>query len=90
MANQPDFDLVFLRKATGEKGKVGAGWSNPDGSISVVLNPFVQLEQNPDVVFRLFKRTPYGGSTVQPPKAGVYKNQDALKAASTDEDNVPF
>ena len=52
----PDYDLTFLDKTTSEKGRIGAGWDNDDGSISIVLNPCVVIQSRKDFNIRLFKR----------------------------------
>jgi len=53
--NTPDYRLKMFNKMTDEKGEVGAGWLNEDGSISIRLNPCVQLSNdNPAVSFRLW------------------------------------
>lgn len=54
MSRKPDFWLKALDKTTNEKAKVGAGWKNPDGSISIDLNAFVTLNARPDLVLTLF------------------------------------
>jgi len=54
---KPDYRLKAMNKATDAKAEVGAAWSNPDGSISVVLNPFVKLEADPDLVLTMFPAT---------------------------------
>lgn len=53
---QPDYDLSFLNKDTGQKGRIGAAWSNPDGSISLTLNPMVTVPSDQNLVLKLFKR----------------------------------
>lgn len=40
---QPNYNLAYLNKKTDERGKVGVGWANPNGSITVKLNPCVVL-----------------------------------------------
>ena len=35
-------------------GEVGVGWSNPDGSISIRLQPFVVLSAMSDLVITAF------------------------------------
>lgn len=52
---KPDYRLAAMNKATDEKnGNVGAGWTNPDGSISVVLQPFVAVQHDKNLVLTLF------------------------------------
>lgn len=75
---QPDFTLNALNKATAEKWKVGAGWKNADGSLSVKLNPFVVLTASTDLVLTMFPvnardKAEYeraGGKPATPPPAG--------------------
>ena len=58
-SRSPDFNLKALNKATEEKGRVGAAWMNEDGSVSIVLDAFVNLAASPDLVLTLF---PYSKS----------------------------
>lgn len=53
----PEYKLSALNKRTGEKGDVGAGWRNEDGSISIKLNMHVVLRQSRDHVLTLFPNT---------------------------------
>lgn len=55
---QPDFDVsAMLKDNPACKGRVGVAWQNPDGSIGITLNPFVQLpKQDGNLVLTLFKR----------------------------------
>lgn len=42
-------------KTTGVRsGKIGAAWNNPDGSVSLVLDPGTVIEFHKDVVLTLF------------------------------------
>ena len=50
----PDYNVKVLDKATNEKGRIGAGWINEDGSISIVLNTFVVITSSPNLVITLF------------------------------------
>lgn len=54
MSRKPDYQLAFLNKATENKGNVGVGWANEDGSIGIRLNTMVHLFQSPDTVLTLF------------------------------------
>ena len=56
MSRTPDWNVNVLNKDTEVRGKVGAAWNNPDGSISIVLNPCVVITETPDLVIRLFPR----------------------------------
>ena len=51
----PDYDLSVLSKSNEHKGKVGVGWINQDGSISIKLNPFVVLSASQDLLITLFR-----------------------------------
>lgn len=53
-ARKPDYWVKAMDKATNEKRKVGAAWSNPDGSISIDIDAFTQINSSPDLVITLF------------------------------------
>jgi hypothetical protein len=59
MSRSPDYRIGAMNKRTDEKnGKVGAAWINNDGSISLVLDTFVQLPVgSPDLLITLFPAT---------------------------------
>lgn len=42
---KPDYRVAALNKGTDEKGVVGAAWINDNGSIAIILDPFVNLQQ---------------------------------------------
>ena len=54
MSRKPDYRLKVLNKITEQKGEVGAGWANEDGSISIVLNPCITILGNDSLVLTLF------------------------------------
>ncbi len=57
MANaprKPDYWVKAMDKGTNEKRKIGAGWKNPDGSISVDIDAFTVLVSSLDLVVTLF------------------------------------
>lgn len=54
MSRRPDFDLSVFNKVTEARGKLGVGWEDPDGSITVRLNPCVVISDHTDLVFKLF------------------------------------
>lgn len=54
MSRAPDFDVKALRKDTDEKARIGAGWINKDGSISIVLDSFVVLQSHPKLIITCF------------------------------------
>lgn len=51
---KPDYNVHAMDKGTEEKSRIGAAWGNPDGSISIKLNPFIALTSHPDLVIMLF------------------------------------
>ncbi len=60
-ARKPDYVVGALLKDTmlkkaDCKGDIGAAWVNSDGTISVVLNPFVSLQQDGDLLITLFPK----------------------------------
>jgi hypothetical protein len=57
MSRKPDFNLKAMRRDTDQKNRVGAGWFNEDGSISIVLDSFIVLESHPQLILTLFPRT---------------------------------
>ncbi|MES2367178.1 MAG: hypothetical protein V4563_14975 [Pseudomonadota bacterium] len=54
---KPDFRVGAMRKLEGmeNKGNVGAAWLNEDGTIHVVLDPWIHLpRQDGDLLITLF------------------------------------
>jgi hypothetical protein len=52
---QPDFILAIKTKSGPEKkGRVGAGWKNDDGNITLQLNPGIVLSWKDDIFLSLF------------------------------------
>lgn len=59
MALTPDYRLGVLNKDTEERASnLGAGWLNDDGSISLVINPYVVLPTGKQYVMTLFPEKP--------------------------------
>ena len=59
MATTPDYRIGVLNKDTEERASnVGAGWLNADGSISVVINPYVVLPTGKQYVITMFPEKP--------------------------------
>jgi hypothetical protein len=54
LGRKPDYRLSAMNKDTDEKGRVGAAWKNEDGTISVVLDPFITLTSSKDLILNLF------------------------------------
>lgn len=53
-SRSPDYNVHAMDKRTDEKARVGAAWSNADGSVSIRLNPFVVLTSTSNLVLTLF------------------------------------
>jgi len=58
MSRTPDYDVKAMNKKTDDKARIGAGWNNPDGSITIVLNSFVVLQSSNDIIVTLFPKKP--------------------------------
>lgn len=56
MSRKPDWDVRAMNKATDEKATIGGAWNNDDGSIAIILNPFVFLESKKELLVTLFPR----------------------------------
>ncbi len=82
----PDYTLTALSKDTDRKGKVGAGWKNADGSISIVLNCFVTLEAQDGTILRLW---PFD-SEWKDKEGKTPKHPPARKKFDDMEDDIPF
>lgn len=59
---KPEYRIGALNKVTEERGRIGAGWVNPDGSISLVFDPFTTVPVGRDYVITMFPEK------VDPPK----------------------
>ena len=54
-SRSPDFKLMAMPRGNPKKGhRIGAGWKNDDGSVSIVLDHFVRLDGRDDIVITLF------------------------------------
>ena len=51
---RPDYILKTLNKKTGQRADVGIGWLNASGSIAVVPNPLVVIQNDGTQIFTLF------------------------------------
>lgn len=54
MSRKPDYNFRALNKATEERGRLGAAWNNQDGSITVVIDPFVVVPTGKQFLLTLF------------------------------------
>lgn len=70
MSLHPQYDLSIKRRDIKDRSttKAGAGWVNPDGSISIKLNPAVVIDSRDNLLVTLFKRST-SGSTYNERKA---------------------
>jgi len=50
---KPTHRLKMLNKTTSAKGELGAGCLNEDGSITIVLNQCIVVQQDPNIVITL-------------------------------------
>lgn len=73
MSRVPDFVLKGLNKQTDQRsGRLGAAWKNQDGSVSLVIDPWVKLEHSDAWVFTLFPyERPGGEEPATPAPAGA-------------------
>lgn len=53
----PTHVLKAFDKTNEARTEVGAGWLNPNGTISITLNPCVVLTRHPNIVYTLFPNT---------------------------------
>lgn len=60
-SNPPDWRVHALNKQSDARGEIGVGWNNPDGSISVVYNPFVVVPVGQEFAIRMFPERPAPG-----------------------------
>jgi hypothetical protein len=80
---RPDYTIACLNKETDEKGDLGAAWSNEDGRITLVFNPFVVVPVGSQYVITLFKRTYNSPAKPQ----GL---PSSAKRGGHDSDEIPF
>lgn len=52
----PTHTLKALNKITDARTICGVGWLNTDGSISLQLNPCINLQPDPNIVLTLFPK----------------------------------
>lgn len=86
---KPDFYLSAKNMDTGRKGRCGAAWKNDDGSISIVLDPWVVLQGNgpAETTFSLvlFENKPW-----EKREAEAEASPAKGYSAPLDEDDIPF
>lgn len=77
VSGPPDYKISALNKDTREKGEIGAGWMNPDGSISISFNPFVIVPVGKAFALRLFPTTrPEAAPNPVPPSLRVVEDEE--------------
>ena len=54
MGGKPHYRVAALDKKTDDKAPIGAAWVNADGTISVILNPFVTIRADKNLLITLF------------------------------------
>ena len=85
-ARKPDFNLSAMSDNNVCKGRVGAGWLNPDGSINIKLNPFVVLTAMDALKLRLFPVDGY-----EERQKSKEKTSEPTPASNDyPEDDIPF
>ena len=90
--NAPDYDIRALDKTTGEKGRIGVGYKNPDGSISLVFNRFAAVPVGKNFAIRAFAWRPFGGKGYGAPFSddGHDTASDLQSSGSVADDDIPF
>jgi hypothetical protein len=86
--NRPDWELRYLNKDTDEKGQVGVGWNNEDGSIRVRLNTRVTLCAGPECILTLFKFRDYQGIPAGTKRGDAFPKD--YKPTQSEIDERPF
>jgi hypothetical protein len=90
----PTHSLSVLNKTDSSRCTVGAGWLNPDGSISISLNPCVNLTKDSNIVIRLFpvknkEEQTMVGKKLNDAKKYINKGNKS-EAKFNDEEDPPF
>ena len=77
MSLHPQYDLSIKRRDIKDRSttKAGAGWVNPDGSISIKLNPAVVIDSRDNLLITLFKRSESGST---------YNARKSVRSCETD------
>lgn len=64
---RPDWIVKCLNKENGDKGDLGVGWTNDDGSVQLIFNPFVVVPTARHYAIRVFKVDPNERVLGEPP-----------------------
>jgi len=51
---KPHYRVKVLNKQTNAKGEIGAAWINTDKSITIVLDNFIRIVQDGNLLITLF------------------------------------
>jgi hypothetical protein len=88
MARKPDYWVKAMNKATNEKRKIGAAWTNPDQSISIDIDAFTVLSAHPNLVITMFPIDRSGKfvSDEEDPRYPRHQPEDELKKRRSKSD----
>lgn len=87
---KPDFNLSAKPRDGRLGGKVGAGWKNTDGSISIQLNVGVTLSWNDELFIGLFPAGEWRGRSKHRTPHEKSDPADYDERSPDLEDEVPF
>lgn len=62
MSRKPDYRVAAMDKRTDAKNNIGGAWKNADGSIAIVIDPFITITGSKDLLITLFPNKPEGAS----------------------------
>lgn len=87
---KPDYSVSALNPKTNLKGKVGAAWTNDDGSLQLKLDPFVVLKGEDDLLIRLFPTEKVPGAAAKPQQSSMDLKPGATPRRGDLDDEIPF
>lgn len=87
MARKPTHRLKVFDKTNQKRGDLGAGWLNPDKSLSIVMNPGCVMDYNPNFVYTLFLED---DTYKRPEKAPRSAPKAPGSSDDTTEGDIPF
>lgn len=83
IGRKPEYILKAKMKGPGAYARVGVAWNNPDGSISLRLNPFVELREFDQIMVMLYPNDAKDGSKPLFVERGRCENCGGDPAAAT-------
>lgn len=95
----PDLEITAYDKDRKSGAKIGVGWTQDDGSISLVLNPGTALIYQTNMTYRVKKKdaaaTPVTAGTYKPERAGWKPPPRATASTRVSkdpdfDDDIPF